>query len=1310
MKPEYNVVCIPLDGRSPAAAPAAFTVAIACELRFPQGSFPPAELARILAQHPLLGGPGRITARVKPFAAWQGDPSMTGNDSFELTLVHQEKLHGTLSTLSETLSKYMGAPNVVRSSGVEHDPSFDLLNEHHFVDVARAYDDFVDVKRLLQRIMATAPITAIKDLALQPLRRLDSAILAAILDAMSDRAKTDELDSLVAVAGSATKARSLRSSLDKIERRLTVKATTKSVPYVASGLASKTASGIKMVESSDPNVAIHAAFRNQLLAGACGFVTYWTTTTPKEMIGDFVIQPDLPGSSATVDVTTSPTAFRRSGHTHPLAYGDVGSKTTTTCGLAALNSPDGSPRYRASSVNTEAQLVKDLLVQAQNSLSSLSDEADLFGDFTGPLDTRRPKILRDEQIGSSEPETPGITFSAPVEDLVTHESLKAASVAERKGKAASCYFLEDLWIGFRLDLAQEKENRYRSVHAQRQRVTFRYQGSVEGECEDFYDREQADDPARGYTSTEFGTYNGMSNAQAHDFRLFLGLEKPGEKDPNNPFEVTIKGYGGVTRLLFGQTYQYRLRSVFLGCISLGVQDTPTAAGDAYVQSVPFYRARRFRPGELVASPAGGAGKGEAPTNKLTIFLSDDKPKQRVTIVPTPIDIDTSRYYGLILQDESEANALEGRRFVRDAGELFADGRGTMNYFFDPEVASIIIRARVLNGGPRHTGADYSNHDGAYCEVVQHVNLAPVRQRYGKKGEWQRFKPIIITFRTTTDSRQPAIEKSGFLFDCHQVEVRVPPAFEMELSIIPDVERADLERTSYFVSSSSQHRSMKMGGAADARWNPAPAIAEQILRVIHAVPQPLDVPRIVCAPPARPDVLQRALRQLDEEVAEVPGRIEVHAASTGQVHLQATWSDVDDNPAYESFAFNSGQASTATHSIVFGEMPTDSPVGGLSRFRSLARRSVKAPVAATSAQCAENKIFLGGAEGIGAGKATDSWHAINFKDARRKVARVVAVGRSRFEKVFGDAATDLRSPGILIDVPSTVRMLTPRVSHILPLGRKAIQSNSAGGSVATEYAFRIFLMRPWFQSGPGERLAVGCLMGNEPDQVLQALDKTITQWGEDPVERPGLVISRRAPRASDFRAPASDVKFDERLYPTNAERTALMHRDNIPPPTHGPKPERRLTVASYAVALDSATGLWFCDVAVAPEFFGWCGLALYRHQPNACEGRELSDSADWAYAAVIHGDPVAWIERGTDIHITVGPCFDPYATYEFDYTAFKDGVSEDVSARTAQPTLLRRYQVGRAYYFEAATPSRMRTLNLTKRRFEYGIASIPLAFE
>ena len=1310
MNPEYNLICIPLDGLSPATGRAAFTVAIACELRFPQGSFSPVELAGILAQHPLLSGPRVITARAKPFAAWTIDPSMTSGDSFELTLTHNEKPHGSLRTLSEALSQYMGAPNVVHSGGVQHDPTFDLLKAEHFLDVAQAYDAFVELKRLLQRFTATvAPSTSIEDLALQPLRRLDSAIQEAILDAISNGAKTEELDSLLAAAGNATKASSLRLTINKIERRLTVKAHTKSVPNVVSGLASKVSSGIKILESSDPNVAIHAAFRNQLLASACGFVTYWTATTPRETIGDFVIQPNFPGGSVTVDVAASPTAFRRSSHTHPLAYGDVGSQSTTTCGLAALNSASGSARYRASSVNTEAQLVKDLLVQARNSLSSLSDETDQFGEFTEALDTRRPKILRDGQIGSSEPETPGITISAPVEDLVTPDNLRAASVAERRGKVA-CYFLDDLWIGFRLDLAHEKEGGYRSVHAQRQRIAFRHQGSVVGECEDFYDREQADDPARGYSSTEVGTFNGMSTAQAQDFRVLLGLEAPGGNEPNKPFEVNIDAYRGVPRLLFGHIYRYRLRSVFLGCIGLGVEDAPLGLGNAYVQSVPFYRARRFRPGELVASPKAGPADGNAPTNRLTIFLSEKEPKQRVTIVPTPIDIDTSRYYGLILNDESEVDALKGRRFVRDAAELFADGRGTMNYFFDPEVTGIIVRARVLNGGPRHAGAEYLTHDGAYCEVLQHVNLTPVRQRYGRRDDWQGFKPIVITFRTTTDSRLPSIESLGFLFDCHQVEVRVPPAFEMELSIIPDVAMADLERTSCFVSSSSQFRSVELGDATKEGWNPASALAEQILHVVHAVPKPLETPRITFSHPTSPAALQRATRRLDAEVAEIPGRVEVDAASTGQVHLQATWSDIDDNPAYESFALNSGQASTATHSVVFSEMPAHTNVSGFRRFVSLARRGVKERVASNRAQCAENKIFLGGAQGIDAKPAKDVWHGINFKDGRRKVAEVVAVGRSRFDKVFGESATEARSTSILIDVPSTIRMRAPRVSHILPLGKKTILSNIAGGSITTEYAFRIFLMRPWLQSGPGERLAIGCLVGNEANQVLQALDKTITQWGEDPVERPGLVISKRAPRASDFGAPTSNVHIDERIYPTNAERAAIIYRDNIPLPTDGPNPDRRLTVASYAVALDAASDLWFCDVTVAPEFFGWCGLALYRHQPNACEGRELSDGADWAYATVIHGDPFAWIQRGAEIRMTVGPCFDPYITYEFDSTAFKDGVSEDVGAGNVPPILLRRYQVGRAYYFEAAAPSTMRTLNLTKRRFGHGIASIPLAFD
>ena len=49
-----------------------------------------------------------------------------------------------------------------------------------------------------------------------------------------------------------------------------------------------------------------------------------------------------------------------------------------------------------------------------------------------------------------EPETSGVVFSAPVEDLVTPRDLRFDTPAARRA-ALPCLFHEDLWIGYRLD-------------------------------------------------------------------------------------------------------------------------------------------------------------------------------------------------------------------------------------------------------------------------------------------------------------------------------------------------------------------------------------------------------------------------------------------------------------------------------------------------------------------------------------------------------------------------------------------------------------------------------------------------------------------------------------------------------------------------------------------------------------------------------------------------------------------------------------------------------------------------------------------
>jgi len=1305
MKTQYTIICVPLDARGGDDSPNEFEVGLVCEPRFPQGEYQPQLLAAILAQHPILKGGRSISARAKPIAAWQSNPSMTTPDVVKVMLTHKEDEHGPLPAIAAMLLRYMGVPYPIRSDGIMHDQRFDQLGADKFVDIAQTYDTIVEIKRRLHRLKGALHIQSsdeVDQFDLGAFRRLDSAAHAAILDSLRDRGKSMQLDRLVALEGGDVQAQLVQSALRKLERRLTVKTALRQVAEVAPGkLMSASAAGARTVSAQDPNISVHAALRNGLVASACGFVTRWSASS-EPISGDWVMEIDLTSISmdaALVDVVTNPTAFRRRELTHPLAYRDLTAKQTGNCGFVALNESAGKARYRASCVNTEAQLVKDFIVQASNSLSDVADVKEHFGDFVGLVDTRRPQLLGDEQLGTSEPETSGIVFSAPVDDLVTQAVLRPNGQGERTGPGLTCNFLEDLWIGYRLDLTTETGS-FRSVHIQRQRAEFS-NGHVEGDNEDFFDREQAADEDREVTSTEFATYNGMSTAQARDMRIFLGLEDTPTASDTAPFRVSTVGYSDATRLKFGQAYKYRLRAVFLGCLSLPARGMPASLEARYVQTVPFFRARRYKAGEVVSSSGGDApGKDRS---RLSIQLTDLSPTAKITLAPAPIDIDACRYYGLVLDNADEAGELAGRRFVKDAATMFTNGRADMNYFYDPEVSGVIIRAKVLNGRARTSGTPQMTYEGQYCEIIPHLPLKPVRQKYGNKGDWKNFRPIIISFRTT-ESEDPTIQRLGLLFDCHHVEVSVPSAVEIELSIIPDVDVADLKRTASFVSSSAQLSASRKTPEFNAGWIPSLSLTDQIIRVVHAVPRPLRDPELVVGGPANRGSL--ALRAVDSEKAEVPGHVEVHAASTGQMRLQATWTDIDDAPEQETYALNSGLAVTKPHSVVFGEVPTPLP-GGLIAFADNTNSITQS--SGGQSQCAESKVFLGGAERGDPNASREKWHALNFKDLRRKIVTVSVLARSRFESAYGPRAVDVESSSVVVDVPGTARMEAPRVSHILPLVNAKEIIASGRRSIDTEYAFRIFLERPWFQSGPGERLAIGCLTGPEPNVIREALDKTFTQWGEDPVERPGLVVSRRIPRASDFISPATGVELDPRLYPAAEDRRVVLHRDNVQLGSDN-FASTRLSLASYAVAWDRDTQHWYCDVVLGSDFVGWCGLALYRHQPNACLGRELSEAADWAYAAVIHGDPIAWVVREGEVRVAVGPSFDPYSSFELDAIEFRDGVSENLRARANSVVELKRYQVQRSYYFEAEVPYRSTGWNLTKRRFGYGVASIPLNVE
>jgi hypothetical protein len=1334
MLPEYTLIPVPLGTESPQDASREFPVEIVTSLNFPEGEHSPATVIDVLAQHPILGRTTEqvILAFAMDFGAWQlNGRRFDSAQAIPLTLRYAGST--PLSLLARTLSQYLVPSAPVSAAKFEHDSRFDLLQHSDFLDVTKAYDDLSSATQGLQRsagrslrLMSFVETDSQSQLSMDAVRWVNAATQATLLGAI-DGSSHERVESALSEFGISDHISALRTAVAKVNRRLAPPGG--AAPCENSGahsLQAVTSNGPTEVSTDDPNVALHAALKNSLLSRSCGLVTSWTCTADTAVAGDFILHipiSSLTWSAAAVNVVSKCIAFRRAEYTHPLAFSDI-NKRTTNAALAFLNEDDGKARYRASCIHTETTLAKQLIVQAKNSIADPS-ASDTFGDFTDTRDERPPQLLATQQFGVSEPETSGVILSAPIEDIATPDALRKATAEEREN-VYPCLFLEDVWIGFRLDLQHQDTSPFSSVHKQRQLITFSLSDArVAGATEDYFEREQRDD--RDYTSTEFATYNGLSTAQVSDYLQFLGIDRQSGRPASGPFSIQITGYEASSRLLFGRVYRYRLRNVFIGGVGFSATQAAVASykHDNYEQNFPFFRARAYRPGEIVSLHAR---EDKAPTGGgRTIFLSEDHDRADVVFVPAPIDVDAARFHGLLLRDGEEPERDRRRYFVSDIGKFFSRPGEHSDYYCDPDVSRVAVRTKLLNGASRPGEEQFLYEDGVYCQAAKHLQLDPVELAFGRPGEWERFRPVVISFRTT-DDLTPSMHH-----DSRSIEIRVPRAGHVEVSVVPLVSPSQLVRTASYAASNSQlARNPTLEATAQhlQGWLPIPAMAEQVIRVAHATKLPLQTPRLIGVPlTVSAPTAYLAVRPVGQEVAELRGRIEIDAASTGHVHLEATWQDIEDNVTQKRYILMPGATKSVPRNVVFRRYTpqrADSAaymsflqllVGETAAFQPRVHIGTGTYLFTEQfeLQCAENKVFLGPPEGEESSTdAKAKLDVLNFKDARRKLATVRAFAQSRFVQQLPAGGADnheLGSAPILVDIPASMRMTSPKVSHILPMVRATVEKDRSGQITRTAYAMRVYVLPRWFESGPGERLAGGCMIGEHPNIAVASLDKRITQWGEDPIERPHLQSTERAPRAADFTAPEGGTppSLDPVLYPDvgTDSRHDVIYRDNVPLPHSDDGTVQRVSVASFALREEPELRLWYCDIQVSGDFSGWCGLALYRHQPHAHEGFGLSETADWAYAAVLKGDTITMIEGDGKLHVTVGPLYDPNIRYEFQSLEFLDGVSENLAATPDDTRELQRYRVNGAYYFEGVVPSRERRSNLIKKRFGYMIGGAEL---
>lgn len=373
------------------------------------------------------------------------------------------------------------------------------------------------------------------------------------------------------------------------------------------------------------------------------------------------------------------------------------------------------------------------------------------------------------------------------------------------------------------------------------------------------------------------------------------------------------------------------------------------------------------------------------------------------------------------------------------------------------------------------------------------------------------------------------------------------------------------------------------------WSLTPSLP---LRLVHAVPRPVEAPR---------PVTFRAARQQAATDTWFVGSVHLHGPSTEQLTAEASWIDVVDNPGDTRWR--------------------ERPSNGLA-FTTITNEIERLAVFEPRSEEWMPR------EQADPDDPTVWFHRVahDFGDTKHRRVTYRLRASTRFREFFppaqltGDPAVAFDdgastvSAEIEVSVPSSARPAPPIVHSVIPLfrwsnddpsGTEPVSADDntaqAGQPIAERHerlaGVRIYLQRPWFSSGEGELLAV--LTGN-------AVTSTgpVSAWAQDPIWADDRSVASVSLGNAQLEDPWRDMGVDDALHPgrpiTSAANLAL-------PLTADGTKTYRARAWGYRPQFNEARGLWYVDVAISPGAAAWpfLRLAVARYQPESLPGLELS---------------------------------------------------------------------------------------------------------
>ena len=473
------------------------------------------------------------------------------------------------------------------------------------------------------------------------------------------------------------------------------------------------------------------------------------------------------------------------------------------------------------------------------------------------------------------------------------------------------------------------------------------------------------------------------------------------------------------------------------------------------------------------------------------------------------------------------------------------------------------------------------------------------------GDWPEKEPLFVVLRSG-----PA----GADLTERRLTITLPPGERVKVRFSSAIDPAFLDHLALWtVLSWSPLTTLDLRDEVlDGRiWSITPGDG---VVFVNATPRPVKRPVLIDDP--------FVLRSFGSNRATLMATFTAHGASTENLTVQADWTDDVDDLAVDGPGIATGRSIGLTAGLAawetiipFLDEPTDYDVAELGRVRGHSGRHEfpdtrhRVVTYRLRAQTRYKEYFPSELLSVPMLPALEPGGA-----ERAPVLPDTATAPDGSDAAVDDGQSLVGRP-FSVHVDNTSVPAIPRIHSVLPLQRwerDAEPGQPAARRHVRRAGIRIYLERPWYDTGSGELLAV--LLNPGGESMAQDAPEWHSQWGSDPIWA-GTPIPVRSLGLSHLDHVLRWQDDDERPARPGRPVGEPMRLTLPEPPTDSvprskvdkPFPDRRVLAVGYRPQYNPSRRLWYVDVAFDADaaFWPFVRLSVARFQPHSVDGAHLS---------------------------------------------------------------------------------------------------------